>query len=185
MGAGMSMRPQIPWSQLTRDERWEMVLRSWRLAVPAIAILFSLYVMAWPFWLPIPLMPQLALLGVLTWVIRRPDLMRVGVAFLLGLMQDLWLGGPVGVEACLFALYAWALAGQQLVFLTRPFNFEWFVVAVLILLHQFIVWLMGLWLWSGTIDLVPLMMQGLLSALIYPAMVWIHARLQRKVVDRF
>jgi rod shape-determining protein MreD len=181
----MSLRPQIPWSQLTRDERWEMVIRSWRLAVPAIAVLMSLYVMAAPIWMPALVMPQLALLAVLTWAIRRPDLMRVGVAFLLGLVQDLWFAGPVGVEACLFALLTILLAGQQLVFITRPFNFEWAAVSLLILVHQLVVWLMGRWLWPGTIDLVPLLLQGAVTIAIYPAIVWIHARLQRKVVDRF
>ncbi len=181
----MSLRPQIPWSQLTRDERLEMVIRSWRLAAPAIAILLSLYVMAAPVWVPAPIMPQLALLGVLTWSVRRPDLMRVGVAFLLGLVQDLWLGGPVGVDACLFALFAFLLAGQQLVFITRPFHFEWSIIVVLTLVHQLLVWLLGLWLWSGKISLLPLLLQGMITAAIYPAVVWIHARIQRKIVDRF
>jgi rod shape-determining protein MreD len=181
----MSLRPQIPWSQLTRDERWELIIRSWRLAVPALAVLLSLYVMAAPVGVPAPLMPQLGLLAVLTWAIRRPDLMRVGVAFLLGLIQDLWFAGPVGVEACLFSLFAVLLASQQLVFITRPFNFEWAAVSVLILMHQLVVWLMGRWLWSETIELVPLLLQGAVTMAIYPAIVWIHARLQRKVVDRF
>jgi rod shape-determining protein MreD len=181
----MSLRPQIPWSQLTRDERWERIIRSWRLAVPAIAVLVSLYIMAAPVWTPGLVMPQLGLLAVLTWAIRRPDLMRIGVAFMLGLLQDLWFAGPIGVEACLFALCAQLLATQQLVFITRPFNFEWAAVSLLILVHQILVWLLGRWLWSDTIALLPLLLQGGVTIAMYPAIVWIHARLQRKVVDRF
>jgi rod shape-determining protein MreD len=178
-------RPYIPWSQLTRDERMELVIRSWRLTVPALAILVSIYLMAAPVWLPAPILPQLALLGVITWSIRRPDLVRVGIAFLLGLIQDLWLGGPVGVEASLFALIAVVLAGQQLVFVTRPFRFEWLSVSVIVLVHQLAVWLLGLWLWSGEITLLPLLGQGVVTVALYPTIVWIHARLQRKVVDTF
>ncbi len=181
----MSLRPQIPWSQLTADERLELLLRSWRLAMPAIAVLLSLYVMTAPVWIAAPVIPQLALLGILTWAVRRPDLMRVGIAFLLGLVQDLWLGGPVGVEACLFALFTWALTGQQLVFMTRPFRFEWAIVALLTLFHQLMVWLLGVWLWSSDLHFLPLLLQGSATVALYPAVVWIHAWLQRKIVDRF
>jgi rod shape-determining protein MreD len=178
-------RPYIPWSQLTRDERLELILRSWRLAVPALAILVSIYIMTAPVWLPSPVLPQLALLGVITWSIRRPDLVRVGIAFLLGLIQDLWLAGPIGVEACLFGLISVLLASQQLVFVTRPFRFEWLSVAIIILMHQLMVWLFGMWLWSNAITLLPLLAQGVITVALYPVIVWIHGRLQRKIVDTF
>jgi rod shape-determining protein MreD len=178
-------RPHIPWSQLTRDERLELALRSWRLAMPAIAVLLSLYIMAAPVWLIAPVMPQLAVAGVLTWTIRRPDLMRVGIAFLLGLIQDLWLAGPLGVEACLFALLVVLVGSQQLVFAVRPFRFEWLMVAIIVAGHQLCVWLLGVWLWAGKIQLLPLLLQGAATVALYPAIVWLNARLQRKVVDTF
>jgi rod shape-determining protein MreD len=183
--AMLSSRQYIPWSQLTRDERIELALRSWRLAMPALAVLASLYVMSLPVWVTAPILPQLAFIGVITWSIRRPDLMRIGISFLLGLIQDLWLAGPIGVEACLFALVAALVASQHLVFAARPFRFEWLMISIIVMVHAMLIWMFGRWLWSDKIALLPIINQAVLTIALYPALVWLHARLQRKIVDTF
>ena len=51
-----------------------------------------------------PIVPSLAIIAIYYWVIYRPDLMPGWAVFLLGLIQDLLGGGPVGVHALVFLL---------------------------------------------------------------------------------
>ena len=46
-----------------------------------------------------PVAPFLTAIAIYYWAIHRPDLMRPGTAFLIGLLQDLLTGGPLGVNA--------------------------------------------------------------------------------------
>ncbi len=175
----------IPWSQRTRDEQIDFVLRSWRLALPTVLLVGLIVVMMWPVWLPGPVMPQLAFLGLCTWCLRRPDLMHPSVAFLIGLLQDLLMGGAVGVDASLFALTCFALRSQAPVFAARPYHFEWMVVGGLIAAHQLLFAGFSLMVHVGALSALSLGFQGVLTFLLYPAIVWLFARVQRKFVDRF
>ncbi len=175
----------VPWSQRTREERWDFIVRSWRLATPTFLLLVFIGLMILPFWLPGPILPQLSFLGLIYWCIRRPDLIHPSVAFAVGLIQDLVMGGAIGIEASLFALTCFALSSQSGVFASRPFHFEWMMVAGLMLAHQIIFAVLAATLWPGALSWVGLILQGLISFAIYPLIIWLCAKVQRNIVDRF
>lgn len=56
--------------------------------------------------------PLLALMPVYFWCLVRPDLMPPAVAFAIGVMEDLFSGGPPGVWAASF-IAAYALVDRQ------------------------------------------------------------------------
>ena len=118
----------IPWSQLTREEKQQRLSGSWRLALPTFFTIFTLLIMLLPVWVPGPLMPQMGLLGVTYWVLNRRSLMPPVSMFLIGLVQDLWLGTPLGLNALLLLAFGLTLSGQAHVFASRPFSFGWLVM---------------------------------------------------------
>lgn len=56
--------------------------------------------------------PLLALMPVYFWCLVRPDLMPPAIAFIIGILQDLFSGGPPGVWAASFVA-AYALVDRQ------------------------------------------------------------------------
>lgn len=171
-----------PWNQLTSEERVELILLSWRYTLPTLGCILSLWLMLLPLSLPELLMPQWGLLGILYWATHRHGLMPAGAAFLVGLVQDLWLGQPLGLNAGLLALTAFLLASQSHVYASRPFHFGWLLAVPIIVLYQLAT--TGLLIVTGGTAVIPgLVVQALTTLIAYPVAIWGHARLRRKLVD--
>ncbi len=174
----------IPWSQLSREEKRLRLIRSWRLAAPTLVTIATLLLMMLPIWIQGPLLPQMGLLGVSYWAINRPALMPAVAAFSIGLMQDLWLGMPLGVNASLLMLVTLSLAGQHLVFLSRPFSFAWLVILPVTALYALAS--AGLTALAGqSTPMMPLLLQTVITILLFPLTTWLHARVQRRIVDPY
>ncbi len=56
--------------------------------------------------------PQLALMPVYFWCLVRPDLMRPFTAFIIGVLEDLFSGGPPGIWGAAFVI-TYALIDRQ------------------------------------------------------------------------
>jgi rod shape-determining protein MreD len=174
----------IPWSQLNRDEKQQRLMRSWRLFAPTLATIATLLLMMLPIWQRGPILPQFGLLGVFYWATQKPDLMPAFAAFFIGLVQDMWLGMPLGVNASLLMLTALILASQSFVFASRPFSFAWLVMLPVVILYA-----LGSWALSAfggrASDIVMLLAQAGTTVLMFPLVTWVHARVQRRIVDPY
>ncbi len=171
-----------PWSQLSSEEKFAFAGRFWRYLSPTLFIGLSLGLMLLPVWIPVPIIPQLGLLGVLYWTTYSFNLMPPGAAFAVGLLQDLWLGQPLGLNASLLALFAWVLSGQFNVYASRPFRFGWLFAVPVIVLYETLTW--GITRLLGqTCDLHQMLWQTGSTLIAYPAAVWVHAKIQRLVTD--
>lgn len=71
------------------------------------------------------LFPFLTLAGVYYWCISKPQLMPVSGVFLLGILQDILSGGPLGMMALLLVLVRIFVVWQNSRFLEREFLFNW------------------------------------------------------------
>jgi rod shape-determining protein MreD len=172
----------IPWSQLTRDEKQQRLLGSWRLALPTGITLLSLLIMLLPVWVPGPLMPQMGLLGVAYWVLSRRSLMPPLSMFIIGLAQDLWLGTPLGLNALLLLGFGLVLSGQVQVFASRPFSFGWLTMLPVAALYALLSWVL-MQMFIGPVSFLPSLLQAVTTALCYPVALWAHARVQRRIID--
>jgi rod shape-determining protein MreD len=74
--------------------------------------------------------PLLALIAVYHWTIFRPDLMPVYAVFLIGLMQDLLSGGPLGVNALVFLTVYGVVLWQRRFFVGKSFMITWLGFAI-------------------------------------------------------
>ena len=110
---------------LTLWQRLDKVGRN--LAPFAVTSMFALAGM-----IPVPLpgyasvAPFLTAIAVYYWAIHRPDLMGPGTAFLIGLLQDLLTGGPLGVNALVLVVTHWAVCSQRRVLVSSTFAVMWF-----------------------------------------------------------
>jgi rod shape-determining protein MreD len=174
----------VPWSQLSREEKQQRLIQSWRLLAPTLATIATLLLMMVPIWQQGPILPQFGLLGVCYWATNRPDLMPAFSAFLIGLLQDLWLGLPLGVNASLLMLAALVLSSQHLVFVSRPFSFAWLMLAPVCVIYAGGSWLLSA-LGGQTTHASYLLVQVCSTLLMFPFACWLHARVQRRIVDPY
>lgn len=174
----------VPWNQLTREEQRMRLLRSWRLAIPFLFTALTLLVMLLPLWVAGPLLPQTGLLGVTYWVLARRSLMPPVAMFLLGVLQDLWLGAPLGVNALLLMLAGLIYSGQALVFASRPFSFGWMVMLPAALVYCALQWALVAML-HGPSPMLPILLQALTTSLCYPLAQSLHSRVQRRMVEPY
>lgn len=130
-----------------------------------------------------PVAPNLTLISVYYWTIHRPDLMRPGVAFLIGLLQDLLIGGPLGVNALMLVVAQWAVMNQRRVFLASTFVLLWIGFAMVMIGAAFLQWLAFSTLNATILPLKPALFQGLLTVAMFPALGWLLIRVHRAFLN--
>jgi rod shape-determining protein MreD len=167
-----------PWRLMNSAERRRYWWGHWRLAVPAGSTLFLVLLMTAPLIVPVPVFPQLALLGIFVWATFQPGLMAPWVAFLIGLVADLLFAQPLGLNATLFAAAAGFVRTFEARYGHHGHGFDWGVAIGLIVCFELATWqLMAL---AGRpVPLLPLAWQVLTSIAAYPLIVWYCAAAQR------
>ncbi|KAB7643905.1 rod shape-determining protein MreD [Polymorphobacter fuscus] len=168
-----------PLRLMSATERRRYLFGYWRVLVPALVVLGLLFAMTAPLLTPVPVFPQLGLLGIFVWATFQPGLMPPWVAFLLGLVADLLFAQPLGVNATLFA----TTAGFVRVFESRyghhAHDFDWGMASLVVTVAAFLgAQLMAL---AGRpVPLPPLAWQVVTSIIAYPLVVWLCAYVQRR-----
>lgn len=170
--------PVPPLRLMSPHERRRFWLGYWRMAVPAFSVVLLLLFANAPLPISLPLMPPLGLLGVFVWTTFQPGLMPPWLAFLLGLVADLLLAQPFGVNATLFAAVAGFVRWFELRYGHHAIGFDWAMAAAIVAAHALLTTqLMALA--SHPVPLAPLVWQWLTALLAYPAVVAFCGRLQR------
>ena len=168
-----------PWRLMNAAERRRYWWGHWRMGIPALSTLLLVLVMPAPLVVPVPVFPQLALLGVFVWSIFQPGLMPPWVAFVVGLVADLLFAQPLGVNATLFASAAGVVRVLENRYGHHAYNFDWGVAAAMGIVFEVLTWqLMAL---AGKpVPLLPLGWQVLTSIAAYPLVAAYCARIQRR-----
>jgi len=152
-----------------------------RRLVPAGTVFLSLLLMALPLPLAWSVMPNVALLFVVLWASIQPRLMPAWGAFFLGLFADLLFGGPIGVWALLFAASVVTVRLVKVSAEGPTLLFDWVLAALLALAAHLIAWQLLAFLGSSA-PVAPFLMQTGLTALAYPAVAALAARIQVRLV---
>ncbi|MBT5074339.1 MAG: rod shape-determining protein MreD, partial [Kordiimonadaceae bacterium] len=102
--------------------------------IPFLTILFLIIIMVLPYKIPLisDIMPFLTLIGVYYWSVFKPELLPIGVVFILGLLQDVLLGSPLGLMPLLLIVVQQFIYMQGRQFLERDFLFNWFVFVMIV-----------------------------------------------------
>jgi len=176
----MIASPPPPALLMTPDERRRWLLSLWRYAVPALICMVMVGVMLAPLPLPVPAMPNLALMAVLAWVMLQPALMPPWLAFVVGLLADVMFGLPLGVNATLFAVAAGSIRLLDLLLVDRSHRIDWIGISLLVLACTLATGpLMAL---AGRpVPVLPMLWQVLTSMIAWPLLLHALAAVQRRL----
>ncbi len=166
------------------NERFEAILaRTTRGLVPAATILLMLVVSLVPLNLPYfsQIAPAVTLIAVFYWTIYRPDLLPPAAVFVLGALQDLVVGTPLGMSALVLLLTSGFVRSQRRALLAKSFAIVWLGFAVTALGVALLSWLAASLYFLTMVRIVPVLVQGAVTVALYPLFAWclrqVHLRL--------
>jgi rod shape-determining protein MreD len=144
--------------------------RGLRATIPGITLLLCIFIASVPMGLPYlsDVTPFLSLMAVYYWSIYRPDLIPVVVVFLAGLLQDVLIGGPVGLLALVLVLVHGVGVSQRGVFLGKTFQVEWWGFGLVTVGAILFAWAVASIYFTTLIDSRAFVVQALLTVAIYP-----------------
>jgi len=148
--------------------------RSFRGALPFIStlVLVLLMQLQYRIFFLDNILPFLSLAGVYYWCIFKPRLMPVSAVFLLGLLQDILSGGPLGMMALLLILVRIFVVRQGSRLLEREFLFNWLVFIFVVLVFGLLTWIIASIYLKVLQDLWNAFGQSMLTIAIFPGVAW-------------
>lgn len=149
------------------------------------ALVFLLVgVLVWPIPYVGSVSPTLVLVAVYYWAIYRPDLFRPSVVFLIGLLNDVVNFLPLGLSGCVFLAIYQISFSQRRYFVDQIFYMLWFGFAIIALLASIANWV-ALSLYNGyALAVRPILIQFMMTVILFPIPAWILIRLQRNFLTQ-
>jgi rod shape-determining protein MreD len=171
------LRNRLEWADLADQ--------SWRAATPAVLAVPAIALMALPLHVPLqPWAPQLGLLCVIFWSTQKPQWMPALAAMALGLLQDLWMGSPLGLMMLINGLVALLLSAQLVYFLSRPFLTVWAVVGIVIALAGALMWAISCAAAGQWLPVAGFLVQAVLTMAMAPIMFYGLSICLARLLDR-
>ncbi len=124
-------------------------------------------------------MPLLPLMAVYHWAVNRPQLMPAYVVFLVGLLQDILTGAPLGMSAMVFLGVYGIVVGQRRFLVGKSFAVVWLGFALVAAAAGAADWFLVSLFYVTIVDGNALFFQYLLSLGMFPMLTWIFMRWQR------
>ncbi len=149
-----------------------------------VAVMMTLLsVIVWPLPYLGPVMPPLAFIALYYWSTHRPDLFPAGVAFAIGILNDIINDFPLGVSAFLFVLAHQIIWQQRRFFTGHSFFMLWSGFALAAGAMMICQWvLISLVQWQAS-PVLPVLIQTVLAILFFPLPCWVLIRLQRNLLS--
>ena len=122
--------------------------------------------------------PIVALIAIYHWAVYRPNLLSLIPVFVLGLIQDLLIGTPVGLYVLVFLSVYGIVFSQRRFFIARSFVFYWVgfaVIAAFGLLESY--FLASAWHLT-ILDFNVIIFQYLVLLGLFPVIAWILLKWQ-------
>ncbi len=164
--------------------RAENLLRLLKAATPTFLGVFGVIILTLPIRLfegtvPTPIIP---LVVVFFWSVYGPDyLPSVGV-FIIGLLQDLLTGGPLGLWAGVYLVAQFIVLSQRSYFLGREQKVVWIGFALAAAGASLILWLVMSLMSGVLLPLGGLILQMFATVMIYPLFAAAFGELHRRVL---
>jgi len=130
-----------------------------------------------------PMMPMLTLGVVFFWAVHRPLLFGMGSAFLIGLMQDLITGVPIGLGALILLLTRAGVAPQARLFLGKPLVFHWWGFILLALAAALLSWILAAVILGMIAPIGQVLMSAFLGVVVFPLTYGICTLLEKLLVE--
>lgn len=129
--------------------------------------------------IPTPIFP---LILIFFWTIYDPDFLPTFATFLIGMLQDMLLGGPIGVWASIYLIVQYAILSQRDYFLRRDQHVVWLGFALSAAMAGLLLWL-SMSLFSGAwLPPLPVVWQMLVTVAFYPVLAVIFSKVHKRVI---
>jgi len=115
------------------------------------------------------ILPPLALMAVFYWCVEHPGRLGYGWIFTAGLLQDILIAGPLGLNALLWVFSRYLIASSRKDIRDQGFIITWVYLSVLMLAVLAIQWVLMSASSSRVYALAPVFMQWCQAVLLYPA----------------
>lgn len=165
----------------TATQRLDLWIRqSTPMALTAILAVLSVITVGIPGYAAV--VPGYTAMATFYWAVFRPDLQPASALFLIGVLQDILTGTPLGLTAVsLLLLHALALS-QRRALVTKPFLLTWLGFVVIQLPISVFAWLLMSAQQFRLIGPEPVLFQYLVTVLGFPVVAWIFVRVHRYMV---
>ncbi len=151
-----------------------------RRSLPALTGVLAVIADAAPLPDPAPqaVAPFLLVIVVFYWTLHAPELMTALVTFLLGLLFDALVGGPLGLTALALLLARGLLVSRQRGLVAQPGPVLWASFAIAAAAVEALRWLLSSLYWLHPFRIEPLAAELALTVLAYPFLAWALARVR-------
>lgn len=160
---------------------WHRLDRAARHVAPFVITVMLVVLNAIP--LPVPdyrsIVPLIPLMAIYYWALYRPDLMPIGAVFLVGILEDVLTGAPLGLNTLLFLLVHSLIRSRRRMIAGKGFAVVWIVFMLVVLGAGIVSWLVASLLYDAPIRLEPVATQLMLTLVLYPCLAWLLIRVQR------
>ena len=165
----------------TATQRIDTWLRqSAPMALTAVLAILSVVTIGIPGYTAI--VPAYTAMATFYWAVYRPDLQPASALFLIGVLQDILVGTPIGLTAItLLLIHALALS-QRRTLVAKPFVLTWFGFVIILVPASLLGWLVMSVLAFRLIGPEPAVFQYLVTAMGFPLVAWLFVRVHRHVV---
>lgn len=152
-----------------------------RQLTPSILTLALVLINALPLHVPglARIAPLLPLMAIYHWAIFRPRLLPTSVVFLIGLLQDVLSGTPIGVNALVFIAVYGAVLSQKRFFTGKSFAILWLGFALIAAGAMALSWVAVSLLSLTLVEPRTVIFQYVLTLGLFPAVAWLLLRWQR------
>jgi rod shape-determining protein MreD len=123
-----------------------------------------------------PVKAVLPLLAVYYWAVQRPDLLPLAAVFLVGLLQDILAGLPLGLSATVLLVVHGVVVRQRRFLVGRSFAVVWWGLMIAGIGALALEWALGSAFLGVAVDPAPLAFQYALLLALYPPLAWCFAR---------
>ncbi len=127
--------------------------------------------------------PILPLMAIYHWAVHKPELMPAYAVFLIGFLQDLLTGAPVGLNTMVYLIAYGTVMSQRRFLAGKSFAVIWLGFALVTLGAAAMGWLFGSILTVSLIDPKGLLFQSLLTLGLFPVLAWAFLKWQQAFLE--
>ena len=131
-----------------------------------------------------PVAANLVLMAVFYWSVHRPDLLSPVSVFFIGLLQDILVGMPPGMNAIVLLLVRTIAVSQSRVFRGRSFIILWWGFGIVAVTSAFVVWVLSAVYAFTLMDPRPALFQAGMTTALFPFLAGLFTWLQVKLLSQ-
>ncbi len=126
--------------------------------------------------------PHLPLIAVFYWTCHRPMAMPLGAAAFAGLLLDLWMNVPMGLNILMLLMVRAGALSQLKYFKGRSGIIYWIVFAAGALLNYAVAWAASSYASNQIMPPLPLLQQYVITIFAYPPTAWLLNRIRKNLL---